>query len=565
MEAVRQLHDMLRRYERLAQAANPGKSLKDVSMAVESWGLPALDPFREPFSWWHHDPDRFRVPASGELLAMLNLATVWAIWAGFEPDIEELLRLRLDAWGEVRALDNPRLPPTLASAQGNKMPSVSPAGATERDPGRGELPGPTKEQLLNATAAEEEEIRNAGIAEKEQLLNARIAEEISERPQLAEEITQLGREMNDLVPSRDITLTAVPLPPPARHRTVQAPPPAGHRPGPPAPPPTTRPAAHFPSPTPINVDGWFSEWLQRHMTTHALSISEVADQLGVTRAAVSAWVQGRAQPRAEMIKEIIMLLAVRTPNPETPPASPAALPCWQNGAAVLIGVSAYREMEAVPSIANNLTSLKEVMADGLGIPDGNLFVVSDPAASTEVHETIEKASEAADPASGALLVYFAGHGWTHRGRLMLGLAGSSQSRQWSALDFNHLRIQIADSQIGSRVVILDSCYSGAALDILGPDDLASAAAIDGTYVLTAANATTAALAPTGEQFTTFTGLLIRALTDGIPEGPSVINTEALYRYIERAAKARALPLPGRQIGGDGDRVEIMPNRWRGNL
>lgn len=260
-----------------------------------------------------------------------------------------------------------------------------------------------------------------------------------------------------------------------------------------------------------------------------------------------------------------MLLAVHTPTSGILSASPAPLPCWQNGAAVLIGVSAYREMDAVPSIANNLASLKDLMADGLGIPDGNIFVVSDPAASPEVHEAIEKASEAADPASGALLVYFAGHGWTHRGRLMLGLVGSSQSRQWSALDFNHLRIQIADSQIGSRVVILDSCYSGAALDVLGPDDLPSAAAIDGTYVLTAANATTAALAPPGEQFTTFTGLLISALKDGIPGGPSVINTDALYRYIERTARERALPLPGRQIGGDGDRVEIMPNKWRGQL
>ncbi|MFD3548626.1 caspase family protein [Streptomyces sp. NPDC058655] len=245
--------------------------------------------------------------------------------------------------------------------------------------------------------------------------------------------------------------------------------------------------------------------------------------------------------------------------------APPPLRCWQNGAAVLIGVSAYEEMPAVPSIANNIASLKDAMTEGLGLPDSSVLVVSNPATNTEVHRAIEKASETADPESGALLVYFSGHGWTDRGRLMLGLVGSSRSRQWSALDFNSLRIQIADSQIGRRIVILDSCYSGAALDVLGPDDLASAAAIDGTYVLTAANATTAALAPPDEQFTTFTGHLIRALNDGIPQGPSVINAEALYRYVERAARERGLPLPGRQIGGDGDLVQIMPNRWRGRI
>ncbi|MEU7295728.1 caspase family protein [Streptomyces exfoliatus] len=241
-------------------------------------------------------------------------------------------------------------------------------------------------------------------------------------------------------------------------------------------------------------------------------------------------------------------------------------PCWQNGAAVLIGVSDYEELTPVKSIENNLGSLQELMVENLGIPSANVFVVKNPESNADVHEAVERAAEAADPASGALLVYFAGHGWTDsRGRLMLGLVHSSRSRLWSAFDFNNLRIQISDSQIGKRVVILDSCFAGAALDVLGPDDLASSAAIDGTYVLTAANATTEALAPTQEQYTTFTGHLISALTDGIPGGPSVISADTLFRHVERIAKERGLPLPGRQIGGDGDRVDIMPNRWRGQL
>ncbi|MFB7609783.1 caspase family protein [Streptomyces gardneri] len=237
--------------------------------------------------------------------------------------------------------------------------------------------------------------------------------------------------------------------------------------------------------------------------------------------------------------------------------------CWQKGAAVLIGVSEYQELPPVPSIVNNIDSLQEIMTSSMGIPRENVFVVKDPDSSSAVHEAVDQASEAADPAVGALLVYFAGHGWTDaRGRLMLGLLRSSKTRTWSAFDFNALRIQIADSQIGKRIVILDSCYSGAALDVLGqPEDLASAAVIDGTYVLTSANASTAALAPAGERFTTFTGHLVNALRNGIPQGPPVINADTLFRYIERIAKARGIPAPGRQIGGDGDRVEIMTNRW----
>ncbi|MGW7091627.1 caspase family protein [Streptomyces sp. NPDC054874] len=240
-----------------------------------------------------------------------------------------------------------------------------------------------------------------------------------------------------------------------------------------------------------------------------------------------------------------------------------ALPCWQKGAAVLIGVSDYQKLPPVPSIANNIDSLQEIMISSMGIPSENVFAVKNPESDSEVHEAIDLASEAADPTGGALLVYFAGHGWTDaRGRLLLGLVRSSKARSWSALNFNELRNQIADSQIGKRIVILDSCYSGAALDILGqPEDLASAAAIDGTYVLTSANATTPALAPAGERFTTFTGHLVNALRNGIPQGPPVINADTLFRYIERVAKARGIPTPGRQIGGDGDKVEIMANRW----
>ncbi|MDW6059919.1 caspase family protein [Streptomyces sp. FXJ1.4098] len=276
------------------------------------------------------------------------------------------------------------------------------------------------------------------------------------------------------------------------------------------------------------------------------------------RASIQKFLDTKSELEAKRIQEIASEDSSTAPYRE-----PTRLPCWQAGAAVLIGVSSYTEMPAVPSIANNISSLKELMTNGLGIPEEKVFAVDDPSTTAEVHEAIEKASEAADPAGGALFVYFAGHGWTDRGRLMLGLVNSSRSRAWSALDFNNLRIQIADSQISSRVVILDSCYSGAALDVLGADDLASAAAIDGTYVLTSANATTAALAPRGEQYTAFTGQLIAAFTDGIPEGPPVISADALYRYVERTARERGFPLPGRQIGGDGDRVEIMPNKWRG--
>ncbi|MFF5808256.1 caspase family protein [Streptomyces sp. NPDC012746] len=528
---------MLLEYERLARQANPGWTPSEVAEAAEGFGLLGMGglPPEELFTWWHTDRHRFRVPRPNQITELANLVAIWGIWAGVELDFEKLLSLQREAWEEWKAAAD-RTEAALIQQHGK-------AQATKTGPTHAETP---------ADAAQARKAMGDDVL-------AKIEENLAQNPELVEDRARQAEELRARL-SPDLSHVQIRRPPPPRRRIVrQTPPPAEPRLTSPAPARASRPAA--PPQTFINVEGWFSGWLQSELAARDLSAGELAEVLDIPAATVSAWLQGRAQPPAVMSNRVRMLLSG---NKAAAPVVPTgALPCWQNGAAVLIGVSTYEEMDSVPSIANNIKSLRNLAADGLGIPVGNIFTVNDPATSAEVHVAIERASEAADPASGALFIYFAGHGWTDRGRLMLGLVGSSRSRQWSALDFNNLRIQIADSQIGSRVVVLDSCYSGAALDVLGPEDLASSAGIAGTYVLTAANATTAALAPPGEHFTTFTGLLIKALTEGIPGGPPVINTDVLYRYVERAARERGLPLPGRQIGGDGDRVEIMRNKWRG--
>ena len=56
----------------------------------------------------------------------------------------------------------------------------------------------------------------------------------------------------------------------------------------------------------------FGTWLARQLRRQGMTQSEVADRLGVTRAAVSAWVTGRAEPRAETIRALADVLGVET-------------------------------------------------------------------------------------------------------------------------------------------------------------------------------------------------------------------------------------------------------------
>src|SRR5258708_25820505 len=67
-------------------------------------------------------------------------------------------------------------------------------------------------------------------------------------------------------------------------------------------------------------DGWcemaepeaFGVWLGRQLRRKGLSQSELAVELDVTRAAVSAWITGRAEPRMDKIQAIEEFLGLAT-------------------------------------------------------------------------------------------------------------------------------------------------------------------------------------------------------------------------------------------------------------
>lgn len=52
----------------------------------------------------------------------------------------------------------------------------------------------------------------------------------------------------------------------------------------------------------------FGPWLGRQLRRHEMTQAELAQRLGLTRAAVSAWITGRAQPRHEVVREIAAAL-----------------------------------------------------------------------------------------------------------------------------------------------------------------------------------------------------------------------------------------------------------------
>ncbi|WDM15151.1 helix-turn-helix transcriptional regulator [Streptomyces lavenduligriseus] len=192
----------------------------------------------------------------------------------------------------------------------------------------------------------------------------------------------------------------------------------------------------------------FGPWLVRQLRRAGVTQSGLAKELGVTRAAVSAWVTGRAEPRSDIRRRIVKFfegMAPQDPAPAFEEGRTAAakirrlgpLERWRTGAAVLIGVSDYTHLPSVPSIKNNLSALTEVALTGLGIPHGNVHTVENPTSAAQVHEKIDLAMDAADPLRRS--VHLLRRAWLDRSPERTPLARSGRLEPAQSMDRHGVR------------------------------------------------------------------------------------------------------------------------------
>lgn len=232
---------------------------------------------------------------------------------------------------------------------------------------------------------------------------------------------------------------------------------------------------------------------------------------------------------------------------------------------VLIGVDEYQHFPPLPAVRNNLTELARLFRSPLGgnLPYKHCTTVLNP---TDVASALDPVHRAASEALDTLVVYFAGHGMPlPDGSLRLAMRNSERGRrQYGSVAFGDLRAEVLDSTAANKVVILDCCYSGAALEgFMGrTDGIAEETIIEGTYVMTASAATQAAMAPPDAPLTAFTGELVKAITDGIAESPDPLDMTSLYKYVHGQLKSQGMPLPQQRASGLGHDIVLFHNKWR---
>ncbi|MET9430133.1 ABC transporter substrate-binding protein [Streptomyces sp. NPDC003036] len=243
----------------------------------------------------------------------------------------------------------------------------------------------------------------------------------------------------------------------------------------------------------------------------------------------------------------------------------SALPDPAASRALLIGVHAYRTLTDLPAVEQNLTGLAQAFTDPdlWGLPSSHCVTLAQPASAQAVLDTLTRVAQSAED---TLVIYYGGHGLTdpYSDELYLALPDSDQERLYTALSYDWVRRALLDPRVRARrkVVILDCCYSGRALvgGMSATDQVADHADIDGTSLLAASAETRRALSPPGERYTAFTSELITALTEGIPDGPELLDMDTLYRHVYGRLAAKARPLPQQRNRNAGGRIALARNR-----
>jgi tetratricopeptide (TPR) repeat protein len=237
-------------------------------------------------------------------------------------------------------------------------------------------------------------------------------------------------------------------------------------------------------------------------------------------------------------------------------------------------------------VRGNIEALSKYVTDpaGWGLPAGHAVTRPQPGDPSTLLDDLYDAAEAA---TDTLLVYYAGHGATGWGgddtdlRLAMRAARTGRPGHW--LRYSDVREAVRHTRARSRIVILDCCYAGRAIDggmSAGEqrpgERLFELAETDGAVVLTAASGVEQAMCPPGWAYSAFTGELVGLLRDGVtgpvphhPEGRlgeelrllDMTTVHALLRERLTGRDVAGHPLPEPQLGtrNQGGTIALGPN------
>lgn len=239
--------------------------------------------------------------------------------------------------------------------------------------------------------------------------------------------------------------------------------------------------------------------------------------------------------------------------------------------AILLGVSTYpADPENLPflrGVANNVEVLGQILVDTkiVGLPASSVHVLPEELDNSAILESIKDVS---DEATDTFLFYYAGHGIIGPdGSLFLGTRTSKyKNAELNSLEFEKIRVLIRACRAKRKILIIDSCFSGRALDLMGPEGTLLAAALDveseiPAGIFAVASAPSNKAARDGPEFTEYTKRLLSVLQNGIDGYPEVLTLDDIFGATERLVKIAGLPKPQRVQRQSAGRLRFAINQW----
>jgi hypothetical protein len=224
------------------------------------------------------------------------------------------------------------------------------------------------------------------------------------------------------------------------------------------------------------------------------------------------------------------------------------LPKGELSRAVLIGTSDFQnpDLPQLPAVNANLFALFRALTDpetGI-LPEQNCEIVQSPDSPDSFMRRLRRS---ANEAEDLLLVYYAGHGLRHQRRDDLYLTvcqTNPDGLDGTAVEYEWVRDVIADSPAKARLLILDCCYSGLAVDRMSGTAIdVRELAVSGTSVMASSPKNKQSHSPTGDRHTAFTGELLKLLADGSPVADRPLTVQNAYQSIKAGLAKRSFPLP----------------------
>ncbi len=212
--------------------------------------------------------------------------------------------------------------------------------------------------------------------------------------------------------------------------------------------------------------------------------------------------------------------------------------------AVVIGSSTYNnDFHDIPPVKNNLDDIIKLLSDkrSIGIPKKNITKIYNKRCDY-IYEQVYNISMQSD--IDTLIIYYAGHGYqVGAKKLFLATINSvvvDDNTIFNAIDYDFIRKTIIKkSQAKQKILILDSCHSGIAVQSKHNPIYD----VEGSYVMASSAAEELSYFKTGGRNTYFTGAVLDSFKNGIDCTKEMISLNDIFENTRNILSAKKFPEP----------------------